>query len=131
MSDQASMFIIYLVCECIAFAGMLFGLSSGLVTLHRNRIMFGGFDFRHVLQLRMDAIFYMVVVFSTSLCLIDIVLRITWMSCVGWRELSLVWRILFLVVVHGGFGAFSALIHMTVDRLLRKQEICALCQRKL
>lgn len=131
MSDEASLVCIYVACECIAFAGMLFGLSSGLITLHRNRVLFGGFDLRHVIELRLDAIFYMVVALSTSLCLIDIILRIAWMTCVGWRDLPLVWRILFLVVVHGGFGGLSALIHMTVDRLLRKQQICELCRRKL
>lgn len=121
----------YFVCEAFAWSALATGVGSGMSTLKKHEATFSEFQMSHVWKLRIDAFFYLLVSFSTSLCLIDMFLRASWMYLVGWRDLPLVWRVLYLVVVHGGFGWFSSFVHVGVGKLLERADFCALCQRRL
>lgn len=113
-----------IVCCLLGFA-----VFTGLYTIERHHPYFADFRLSDLFFVRMDGLLYVSNLLSTSLCLVDIALRILWMAEVGWGEES-TWQFLWLGW-HAGHACVSTLIHFTTNRLLNNDDVCALCRRRL
>lgn len=108
---------VYLVCELFAFTCLALGIFTGLRTLHRHADTFQEFDWRDIRWKRdRRGIKYIVVSCSTASCCIDVVLRCATFYYVGWLDMDLVFKLLYIVLIHGfSVGLFSSLVHVMVD----------------
>jgi hypothetical protein len=121
----------WIFAEIVATGLGLVGLYTGIVILHRHRMAFSSFRIRDVMNVRVDAVMWIMVVGSTFGCIADLLLRWNFFSCVAWKSTTHEWRILFLVFVHSLIGIGAISWHVFADRMLQKQEFCYLCRKPL
>lgn len=119
------------------YAPALIALSlaavSGMVTLHKHAKVFYDFDVRDLLGFRLDAIFYVLISFSTMLCVIDLAVQsYSLIAAHGSPQLPLLSQhAIALGLVHSGFGLLSMGLHLVVSRMLSNDAFCYLCRRPI
>jgi len=91
---------------------------TGLLTLHYNVHRFQEFRCSDVMDGRVDALIYILVSFSTAMCLFALVVRVTWSMTDNWAAIPNTWKIVLLSVPIG-LGAISTGMHLLVHKVLR------------
>lgn len=108
-----------IVTEIASYTLLAGGFVTGVATLHRNAHLFRDFRLDDVLHLRADAVWWLLVVFSTFGCLsrIGVDLAVYWVE--GQSSVPDELRIFELIFTHIAIGAMSIAFHLTIDRTLR------------
>lgn len=91
-------------------------MISGVFVLHKHEVHFRRFSTRQVIRMELVPRLYILVSFSTSLLLIDIVLRSLWAIEKGWGGDS-TWQFRWLPF-HIGGALLAWFVHGTVDLIL-------------
>lgn len=100
---------------------------SGLVTLHKHVDKFQDFRFSDVVDGRIDALVYVLVSFSTAICLFELCIRIVWSVTIGWESIPETWKIV-LLLVRIGMGTVSTATHLLIAKVL-SSELWDQCKR--
>ena len=93
-------------------------VGSGLYTIHRNADYWKSFTCAELFQCQTLPVIYVLVVLSTSLCVVDIAFRLQWAVEMGWEHAGGVWAFKWLVL-HAGIAGNSTMFHVIANRLLR------------
>lgn len=115
----------------ITFMMLFLAIASGLWVVHKHTDVFEDFDAKDIMHWRMDAMFYVLVTFSTALCALDLLIQTVWSLRHTLPEELTGMRTVSLIVVHSGFASFALLVHLIVGRLLSNKHFCELCRRPL
>ena len=116
--------------DIIVICLLLLGVVSGLFTMQRHHAYFKSFRFSDLFGGRLDAWLYLLNQASTAFCLFDAAARFLWLQEVAWTNSGSRWQAIWL-----SLHAFSAIVaigwHWVTNRLLQRDDFCALCKRKL
>ncbi len=103
------------------------GVATGLWTMQRHHEYFSEFTLGDLFRCRLDGWMYVLNLISTAVCLVDIVLRIGFVSEFGWSVSR--WQRLWLLP-HTSYALISIMIHCITNALLSRDGFCRLCKRE-
>lgn len=103
------------------------GVFTGLCTMQMHHEYFSDFTVFDLLNGRLDGWLYVLNLVSTAGCLVDIVLRIGYISDNGWSSTK--WQFLWLMH-HAMHALIASTIHCITNSLLRGEGFCRLCKRE-
>ncbi len=124
-----SLRLLMICIDTVAIAILVFAVTTGLRTMRHHKSFFLKFNSVDVLNLRVDAMLYVLLSVSTALCLADAFVRLLWVLEGGCATLGSKWSILW-IVLHSAFALTSAALHLLIARLLGNNEFCELCRRE-
>ena len=109
---------------------LTFATITGLVTLHTHQRYFSDFGVREIIDGRIDAILYVIVIVSTATCLVFGCLWVVWSMEEGW-QLELGRWFFFTAMANAATGLVSAAFHIAINILLRVGPVCCLCRQTI
>lgn len=104
--------------EFISGAILAAAVVSGMFAIQRHVGKFQEFELCDVLNGRIDAMVYVLLSFSTAICLFALVIRVVWAWKVGWGDMSDAWKMLVLSM-DIGMGGISTGMHLLISKVLR------------
>jgi hypothetical protein len=116
--------VIFDIAICILLA---FGVFTGLCTIQTHHEYFSDFTVVDLLNGRLDGWLYILNLVSTSGCLVDLVLRVGYISDSGWSSTK--WQLMWLVH-HAIYALTASTIHCITNSLLKREGFCRLCKRE-
>ena len=108
---------------------LLLAVVTGLRTMRKHHSFFVQFTTVDLMAMRFDALLYLLLAASTTLCMVDAFLRLLWGCEIGWSNVGSRWAIMWLGM-HTAFAGTSTLLHVLIGRLLGNSELCELCRRE-
>ncbi|MDM4015821.1 hypothetical protein [Roseiconus lacunae] len=116
------------VSETIAMCLLAVAVVTGARVMFECSGAMQEFRGRDVLAGRLDAMLYLQIVVSTSICLLDIVLKLYWITHGPRDTVSTHWQIIYNYVIHCGLPALAYLIHASARRVVLDRDAFLVCR---
>lgn len=100
------------------------GVFTGLCTMQIHHEYFSDFTMSDLINGRLDGWLYVLNLVSTAGCLVDLVLRIGYISDNGWSSTK--WQLMH----HAIYALTASTIHCITNSLLKREGFCRLCKRE-